>query len=438
MNFNKAIEQLDDIRSSESFEEYFSRNREEIYEILHEKSEELIKEGKSNVEQAVMDYFIGIIEEKAHGRKDVIRNIYIITDGAGGVNFEDKLDIPEDSVVAGKIEKGIKIFQEAKKCKDTIKKAYGWYKDIEELDSLRRDDGTYGQEGKEKLEDILYKFIDEAGGIVDKIPAAGLYGPVMKACFDCLGEMLPEVIKTAKDHERRNQLSFMASEYVESDPELYAKLAYLAEEVDWNKEYSDSEYIKVFSCGPTYDELVKVIDDFPEQTCLNHYLEWRYAYDSQVLFEEYLDSLVARERARQLRLNEQYLDAAYLEIEQFMIENDIPLAGEAEEDEELKFYTPHELKTSSHKGEKVDTQAYSSTFGNPSAPPFGGTGTVYITRPSTHIDTHNVTPAGFYSYIENMYKNRIIGILSMYDRINVSLSRFSLVLIHLQKFLPKS
>ncbi len=41
MNINKAMEDLEELKESESFEEYLSNNREGIYEILNAKAEEL-------------------------------------------------------------------------------------------------------------------------------------------------------------------------------------------------------------------------------------------------------------------------------------------------------------------------------------------------------------------------------------------------------------
>lgn len=71
-DLNKALEQLDEIKSSESIEDYLNNHQEEIYEILKEKSDSLIEDGVSNLEEQLMDCFIEIIEEKAHGREDAM------------------------------------------------------------------------------------------------------------------------------------------------------------------------------------------------------------------------------------------------------------------------------------------------------------------------------------------------------------------------------
>ena len=114
MDLNKAMEELEEIKSSESFEEYLSNNREEIYKLLKAKSEELIESGVSDIKEGIMDYFMEILEEKAHGCEDAYRTIYILTDGGRGVDFDSHLDIPEDSDVAGKLVDAIEVCNKIK------------------------------------------------------------------------------------------------------------------------------------------------------------------------------------------------------------------------------------------------------------------------------------------------------------------------------------
>lgn len=327
-DLNKALEQLDEIKSSESIEDYLNNHQEEIYEILKEKSDSLIEDGVSNLEEQLMDCFIEIIEEKAHGREDAILSIYMITDGANGVDFEKNLKIPEDSVVCDKLSKGIEAYKKITECKETLETGYKWYNNFKDLKKLQNEDGTFGREGKKQLEKILYDFIDDSSSIIDKIPAAGLYGKAMSAMLGVVRDMLPGTIAAARAHNDLTELDSLYGDYaVSNDPED-AEIAYRLEMflednryIDWTKDYSNSELEKTFKDGPTYDQMIKIYQDHPGCDLFDEYIEWRYAYECSEALKAYKNKLLQKERMRELRMSEQYLDATFLDIQQFMIEN---------------------------------------------------------------------------------------------------------------------
>ena len=204
MDIIKAAEDLRELEEAESFEEYIKENNDEIYEILNAKAEELIEQGVDDIKQSVTDYFIELLNEKAHGREDAYRTIYVLTEGGQGVDYAKHLDIPEDSAVAKKIVKGIEIVEKVSEVKDVVENAVSWYNDLNELNSLMDENGKFGAAGKEKLEGMLYNFLDSVGGFIDKIPAGGFYGNVVGILIDILKDTLPGVIKAGKDH---NQLT---------------------------------------------------------------------------------------------------------------------------------------------------------------------------------------------------------------------------------------
>lgn len=406
MDLNKALEEFDEIKESESFEEYLAKNKEKIYDLLKAKSEELIEKGVEDIQEGVTDYFMEILNEMAHGREDAYRTIYVLTEGGRGIDYDSQLDIPEDSVVAKKLVKGIELYNKANEAKGIVENACGWYDALATLNELKenKDENVPGSTGayKDQLEDILYKFIDGAGDVLDKIPQKGLYGNVMGELLGILGDTLPETIKTAKNHEMMNQLVFLAVEYGEGDDEdkaISSKLEYLTE-IDWDKDYPESEYERVFSCGPTYQELLIIYHDHPEITCLDDYLNWRYAYEYQLAIKEYENHIWQMELARRSRMNEAYLDTTFLDIKQFMVENDIPLAGEESGNDEPEFYQPHEKVISSYKGEKVSGESFSNDFVSLPRSPSGG---ILVPYHPTRIDTHGITPSGFYAYVESKY-----------------------------------
>ncbi|MCM1008767.1 MAG: hypothetical protein NC485_12770 [Ruminococcus flavefaciens] len=55
MDIIKAAEDLRELEEAESFEEYIKENKDEIYEILNAKSEELIEQGVDDIKQSVTD-----------------------------------------------------------------------------------------------------------------------------------------------------------------------------------------------------------------------------------------------------------------------------------------------------------------------------------------------------------------------------------------------
>lgn len=159
MDIIKAAEDLRELEEAESFEEYIKENKDEIYEILNAKAEELIEQGVDDIKQSVTDYFIELLNEKAHGREDAYRTIYVLTEGGQGVDYAKHLDIPEDSAVAKKIVKGIEIVEKVSEVKDVVENAVSWYNDLNELNSLMDENGKFGAAGKEKLEGILFQLI---------------------------------------------------------------------------------------------------------------------------------------------------------------------------------------------------------------------------------------------------------------------------------------
>lgn len=154
MDIIKAAEDLRELEEAESFEEYIKDNKDEIYKILNDKSEELIENGVDDIKQGVIDYFIELLNEKAHGREDAYRTIYILTEGGQGVDYAKHLDIPEDSVVAEKIVKGIDIVKKVGEVKETVEGAVKWYNDLKELSNLTDDNGKITAAGKTKLVDV--------------------------------------------------------------------------------------------------------------------------------------------------------------------------------------------------------------------------------------------------------------------------------------------
>ena len=411
-DLNKALEQLDEIKSSESIEDYLNNHQEEIYEILKEKSDSLIEDGVSDLEEQLMDCFIEIIEEKAHGREDAILSIYMITDGANGVDFEKNLKIPEDSVVCDKLSKGIEAYKKITECKETLETGYKWYNNFKDLKKLQNEDGTFGREGKKQLEKILYDFIDDSSSIIDKIPAAGLYGKAMSAMLGVVRDMLPGTIAAARAHNDLTELDSLYGDYaVSNDPEdaeIAYRLAMFLEDnryIDWTKDYSNSELEKTFKDGPTYDQMIKIYLDHPGCDLFDEYIEWRYAYECSEALKAYKNKLLQKERMRELRMSEQYLDATFLDIQQFMIENNIPLDGEVPGDDD-EIYKPHEkTKTTSTKGESSDTSSFTDSSSSSSNPGFPSGGTYIPSSLFTkNIDTHNVTPEGFAAYVEHLYQ----------------------------------
>lgn len=393
MDLNEVFEELEEIKESESFEEYLSNNREEIYKILKAKSEELIESGVNDIKQGVIDYFIEILNKKAHGREDAYNTIYILTEGGQCIDYAKHLDIPEDSTVAKKIVKGIEIAEKVDKVKEVVENAASWYKDLNKLNSLMDENGKFGAEGKEKLKSMLYNFLDCVGGFIDKIPAGGFYGSVMGDLIVILKDTLPSVIEAGMKSNQLQALLSIAEDYLNGNDEdqlLAHKIMYFAEEIDWNKAFSDSEYSKVLECGPTYAEVVRIIEENPEQirdvTFIDDYLKWRYAYEYQLAIEKHNKYVETLERLRISRMNGKSLDSTFLSIRQYMIENDIPLARE--EDNKSEFYLPHGKLPSSYKGEHMTPSSYS------------GGGIIYNSR---DIDTHNITPEGFFAYVENKY-----------------------------------
>ncbi len=353
MDIIKAIEDLRELGEAESFEEYIVDNKDEICKILNDKSVELIEKGVGDIKQGVIDYFIELLNEKAHGREDAYRTVYLLTEGGQGINYADHLDIPEDSVVAQKFVKGIEICEKVGEIKETVEEIVKWYNDLSELGELTDSNGKITATGKTKLVDMLDNFLGGIGGFIDKIPAAGIYGGVMGTLIDILKDTLPSVIAAGRDRNQLTQLYGIASDYIESDYELSEKIMYFAEDIDWSKAFSDREYSKVLECGPTYAETVRIIEENQERIhdimFLDSYLEWRYAYDYKMAIKEYKDHLWAQELLRRSRMNEEFLDTAFLEINNFMKENEIPLANEDPEDEKTEFYQPHEKKVSSYR-----------------------------------------------------------------------------------------
>ncbi|MBR6669552.1 MAG: hypothetical protein IKL31_02255, partial [Ruminococcus sp.] len=406
MDIIKAAEDLRELEEAESFEEYIAENKEEICRILNEKSEELIEKGVKDINQAVIDYFIELLNEKAHGREDAYRTVYLLTDGGQGINYTDHLDIPEDSVVAKKLVKGIEIYEKVGEIKETVESAVEWYNDLNELSNLTDDNGKITAAGKTKLADMLDNFLGGVGGLIDKIPAAGIYGSVMSSLIDILKDTLPGVIKAGREKNQLTQLYDIASEYIESDYDLAEKIMYFAEEIDWSIAFSDHQYSNVLKCGPTYAETIRIIEENPDRVndimFLDAYLEWRYAYEYQEAIEKYEDYLWQLELLRRSRVNQGFLDSVFLEISQFMKENNIPLEGEQPkvEEEKNKFYQPRETKPYYYKGEVTTPPSISPpSTGTPGTGSFGFT----IPYSPKKINTHDITPEGFYSFIEAKY-----------------------------------
>ncbi|MBO5320519.1 MAG: hypothetical protein J6B01_12035 [Ruminococcus sp.] len=186
---------------------------------------------------------------------------------------------------------------------------------------------------------------------------------------------------------------------------LAHKILYFAEEIEWDKAFSDAEYNKVLECGPTFAETVRIIEENPDQirdvTFLDAYLEWRYAYEYQLAIDEYEDYLWSMELLRRSRMNEEFLDTAFLEINQFMKENDMPLASEENGDDEPEFYQPHKMAVSSYKGEHISKPSFSNNFVDlPRSP----NGSILIPYNPERINTHEITSSGFYAFMENKYK----------------------------------
>lgn len=338
-----------------------------------------------------------IMNEKAHGRKDAYNTIYILTDGGQGINYASHLDIPEDSIVAEKFVKGVEICKELNKFKEAYDTATDWYDDLNELNSLMYADGRYTPEGKEKLEEILIKFLENVGGIIDKVPAGGLYGNIMGELIGILKDTLPGVIAAGKDHNQLAALNDISVYYYsfneEAENNIADKIYYLSK-ISWDKIYDDSESRKILECGPTYEETIRIIKENPERVCdvtfLDYYFKWRYAYEYQLAINEYNEHIRTLEYLHQSRINEEFLKNVFLEVNLYMKENNIPLAGE-ETDDEHEFYIPHERHLSNYKGETASN-----------SPGFKGDMPVVFYNPK-RIDTYDTTPEGFYALIESKY-----------------------------------
>ena len=73
-----------------------------ITEYIEERSKEMIEEGKENIKDAIKDALVEKLYSLGHQKTDAIRTVLLITDGGNEVDFEKKLNLPEDSKVAAK------------------------------------------------------------------------------------------------------------------------------------------------------------------------------------------------------------------------------------------------------------------------------------------------------------------------------------------------
>lgn len=152
---------------------------------------------KEEIMDALQEYLI----DRGYGKEKTIATIEFVTNGGRGVDFSNFLDVEEDSEFAKKLSNldVAKIYSYYAAITTFAPDIYSLYDNLNGIEECRNENGTYNNEGKERLEDALYDFLSISANLIDVVPGGFIYSTI----FNELPNYISHSIDLGKKHNQQ-------------------------------------------------------------------------------------------------------------------------------------------------------------------------------------------------------------------------------------------